>query len=1309
MVVELTSPQTLNSNKKPNKLRSIRFPRLPFLRKTSSNCSKKSKFSCLSIVPTSNNSTPEQLSPIKMPDLSPNYMKITTSYDAKKGSNSQRGIGSVDVNSIDSSEFCTPKKDDKIKNRPVMKKIMKNFGSTRSFRRRSSRSITTMKNHNTRNPSSVEFSELSSSPSPHYRKSTCCSQGKNCLHHSCESSFDSSDQSRSPRKYSQTLSRTTSMRSVKILINKDSFKSKKGTSKCCQIPDKATCSSTIKDSKFKEHVEFHPEKTESDRLSKFKVCSYHHCSLHGGHYDDPSPPVKRVYRRKRLLKSQKSIRAKREFSTADENTQLSSSVDPSVCGQSSAAEDAGGFDVNEAIEHADLVEIDFGEQQSSGTEDAGVFDVNEAIAYAEIDFGETSFPEQSYKETLNIMSKHSALEKDSLLTASECCNCMARGRSDSKDDSVTESTAFSLVQERDRSHLLKQDDGVSTSDGDESSKRELSKDAPFTMTTRSVFDLFNGAKYSNVTESAAKSDINESNNREPSKDGPFTITTRPVFDIFYGAKCSNEISSVSASNMQEKDGKADPNEDLDSTSGPVGDSKSQNCPPAEVARPKKKYMNMWSLIRRHMVSDSSAEPETKPASGANDEENQQDGASKLPSAGSSDSCSDFAEREMIPANEDAESQEIELRKLFTIKLVREAIEKILLPEVQSDNQSVTSESSVDQESFEMNQIQDSKNEEVDAGSMSKTVNTKDVGGSKKEITPKEVKNKSEKRAPKHWSNLKKWILLQRFVKELEKVRKINPRKPQFLQLNPDPEAEKVNLRTQTADERKRGEEWMLDYALQQAISQLAPTQQRKVELLIKAFETVVPPQGDNSQIAFSKPRARKENEFMSTAGNLGRKAEKVIAGIDRKLEENDCSMYKDHDVRQSMLRKKSDEVTSASNDEDLVEGKARKEDREDSSNDSMKETSDAVDGAREDVGSVVRDRKLELENHDGVTSETSDTTQSSIAAGDQNSLTEVSIQSSTSASDATMQENVSMEETAKECEKTRKPLRGFSLLLSMSDPKEDDGASKGQADKRSYISMWHMISQHVLSDVASKVGNELLDGTDDEVEDSSSTPSERKTCNSLEDFSETNREDHNPSHHGRSFCRDDAVKLIREAVNEILTTPIQDDSSDTQSVTSDIIPDQELSEADGEANTRSNSTESLTNLDTTEGGKMLDQETKDPKEERALLLAKNKPETQKSKNWSKLKKLILLKRSIKALEKARKFNPRAPQFLPLTPDQEPEKVDLRHQMTDERKKAEKWMLDYAMQHIVTTLTPARKKRVAMLVEAFEAVVPLPEV
>nr|AAN71903.1 calcium/calmodulin protein kinase 1 [Nicotiana tabacum]AAS67891.1 calcium/calmodulin protein kinase [Nicotiana tabacum] len=232
-------------------------------------------------------------------------------------------------------------------------------------------------------------------------------------------------------------------------------------------------------------------------------------------------------------------------------------------------------------------------------------------------------------------------------------------------------------------------------------------------------------------------------------------------------------------------------------------------------------------------------------------------------------------------------------------------------------------------------------------------------------------------------------------------------------------------------------------------------------------------------------------------------------------------------------------------------------------------------------------------------------------------------------------------------------------------------------------------------------------------------PTGTRTCNSRQDFTDTkdepdtSREDHNPkSHNGRNFCRDDAV----------------------------------------EAKNSSNSTEeSLTNHDMSEDGKMFDQtkpNTIITEEERALPLeaAKNKPEPkpQKSKNWSKLKKLQLL--------------PPTPDLLP-----EPETVDLRHQMTDERKKAEKWMLDYAMQHIVTTLTPARKnllkrsikalekarkfnprapklireavneilttpiqddssdtditmdqefsemERVAMLVEAFEAVVPLPEI
>ncbi|KAL6620156.1 hypothetical protein ACP70R_035295 [Stipagrostis hirtigluma subsp. patula] len=74
-------------------------------------------------------------------------------------------------------------------------------------------------------------------------------------------------------------------------------------------------------------------------------------------------------------------------------------------------------------------------------------------------------------------------------------------------------------------------------------------------------------------------------------------------------------------------------------------------------------------------------------------------------------------------------------------------------------------------------------------------------------------------------------------------------------------------------------------------------------------------------------------------------------------------------------------------------------------------------------------------------------------------------------------------------------------------------------------------------------------------------------------------------------------------------------------------------------------------------------------------------------------------------EYMRGFNPRAPNFLPLELDPDAEKVDLRHQMMDERKNAEEWMIDYALRRAVTTLAPARKKKVELLVQAFETVLP----
>ncbi|CAA0816573.1 Plant calmodulin-binding protein-related [Striga hermonthica] len=70
------------------------------------------------------------------------------------------------------------------------------------------------------------------------------------------------------------------------------------------------------------------------------------------------------------------------------------------------------------------------------------------------------------------------------------------------------------------------------------------------------------------------------------------------------------------------------------------------------------------------------------------------------------------------------------------------------------------------------------------------------------------------------------------------------------------------------------------------------------------------------------------------------------------------------------------------------------------------------------------------------------------------------------------------------------------------------------------------------------------------------------------------------------------------------------------------------------------------------------------------------------------------------------FNPRAPNFLPMEPDPEAERVELKHQEVEERKNAEEWMVDYALRQTVTRLGPDRKRKVELLVEAFEKVMPL---
>ncbi|XP_048537336.1 uncharacterized protein LOC125515885 [Triticum urartu] len=93
---------------------------------------------------------------------------------------------------------------------------------------------------------------------------------------------------------------------------------------------------------------------------------------------------------------------------------------------------------------------------------------------------------------------------------------------------------------------------------------------------------------------------------------------------------------------------------------------------------------------------------------------------------------------------------------------------------------------------------------------------------------------------------------RRMPEEDEYMRGFNPRAPNFLPLESDPDAEKVDLKHQTAEDRKNAEEWMIDYALRRAVNNLGPARKKKVELLVQAFETVLP-QDEKKSISPTRP------------------------------------------------------------------------------------------------------------------------------------------------------------------------------------------------------------------------------------------------------------------------------------------------------------------------------------------------------------------------------------------------------------------------------------------------------------------------
>ncbi|XP_075517783.1 uncharacterized protein LOC142552067 [Primulina tabacum] len=1104
-------------------------------------------------------------------DSSLNYMKATSSSHTKK-ENSPGETELEDTFSVSSSTVGSPINGQYaprvkygIHYRTNNKKTPKSLGNAKSLRRRAkSRILQPIEMPDNTSASCRESLVDASEASTHYLKSTSCSQGmkmnsRSSTDGSC-STFLGSKLPSSRRRAFKTMSRTSSIKNVGILIKKTCFKPRRplfdDTVSEDLAVDRATYSSTVKDSKFPQPVEISFGETQSGKNSGMKVCRYHRCSLHGHcreDHDSVSPP-KRFLHKKR----QPSIKPKNEVvksgqcscETKDHHGKMKNHEKSQMVSITKSSVQEG-----EMVKGMDLY-LPFNDEQNSEAHVEGYGGIQE-FDFLEIAFGETSFPERSYEENLIIMRKYSPQDQQ----IGYCLKCSGN---------ITEQ---SLSTPRGSDHATN-----SNLDKDNNYVILPNRDADV-LDTHPLAHFENSRELKIHVEDHASFITGECENGTSSNDFPETPV---VFDE--GIKDRSVSSSLSDSPTL-SDNNSEVEGELTTVSSitenfitsevvqiPVSENDASASEGNKLQFSKPRHMSMWHLIHQHMASELATEAVNKPFPSAEDQDFVDDKTSFLLKE-SLVASPDFSDSN-IGAENGSETQEIEIRKLFAIKLVREAIEKILLPEVQ-DDLSVTSENISPKEDAEKKQNEDCTEEScgdpcADKGKGCVPSTPEEMGPiAEDSFSMKVVKagesaiRKSDKKAPKHWSNLKKWILLQRFIRELEKVRKFNPRKPRQLPLSPDLEAEKVNLRPLALDEKKRGEGWMLDYALRQAVNELAPTQKRKVALLVKAFETVVPPPEDNQSLR------RRDKNVAPVEGKGTLLGNDKVSGLVTARQERSATL----------IEKYSNLLTSNQNVSKSECG---------DSDPSVATKSLIID----DMGKSIVTEKVILAEPDV---------------------------------------KIPREENT-------------------SEHKDTNGDVDDQVNRKDHINMWHMIYQHVLCVIAEKMGSQLLDGSDDGGDKSPGTSKENRVSN-------------NP---GSGFTKSDALKLVKEAVDEILLPDTQGNTSDALSVSTEKeISEENIREAGEEE--------------------------------------KSKPE-----NWKKLKKQLLLKKSIKALEKARKRT-QAHELLTQEPDSGPGRIDLKRQIMDEKKKAEQWMLDYAVQHIVTKLNPARKRRVYMLVEAFEAVVPFPEI
>ncbi|GMH18693.1 hypothetical protein Nepgr_020534 [Nepenthes gracilis] len=678
---------------------------------------------------------------------------------------------------------------------------------------------------------------------------------------------------------------------------------------------------------------------------------------------------------------------------------------------------------------------------------------------------------------------------------------------------------------------------------------------------------------------------------------------------------------------------------------------------------KQKQTSMWHLIYQHIKSGIKAEVGSQLLEEAMKEQN----------SGGDPSLKAKSETNVERFVSNCES--VELTQNDAVNLVQEAIDGILLNHCQlSEDQSnsavinlewkhphefqgrdrtpiISTSTSSNNGRFQVENKKAGNDSSLDTENA--WFSTAVVTTSEK-IVKESVGGKSEQEIPKGYNKLKKVILCNKFIKVMEKMQKFYRQRQQYLQIKPDPESENVILRHCLKDQKKNAEEWMLDYALQQVIAKLDRAEQRRVELLIQAFETIRPDLGETSKgLCYNKTE---RTEYDSSAGKLGMKQDQI------------------HENRASSSQ--IEERNSGGSESVAVK-----------TYDPMKPPSTNDNGERLSTNSKISSNSFSIAPLEMFAARKDKYEHSKPAY----EFVEEPSQIQHFEYDYNDSEPQPVEFEL-DCNASAQPEDFKDDHNASSQPEnfEDDCSStasdKISMDAHKYTSMWHLIYQHIKSGVAEKLETQMKGEVDAnrpiiEAETMPERISFGSSQSSFDSNSDGNMEIQRSDSISVELQQKDAIMLVQEAVDEIL-----------------LIDEKTCNDQSGRE---------IFNQKHSDGREpnISDNIAAPQEEEREIAVGKRiYPKSPKS--YSNLSKVILCKKFIKAMEKMRKFNQRGSKQFPQQHCSEAESIHLKSRTLSEKKGCEDWMLDYALQHVIRKLAPAQKKRVALLVEAFETLTPV---